>query len=288
VIIASNSKALAEHLDAFKQQGKRIGFVPTMGNLHDGHLALVDHAHRCCDAVVVSIFVNPKQFGPNEDLEAYPRTLEADLAQLAARGTALVFTPTADDIYPHGVNAHTTVSVPGLTNVLCGASRPGHFDGVSTVVCKLLCLVAPDVAVFGQKDLQQLLLITKMATDLAMPVRIIGAPTARADDGLALSSRNGYLSAQERTLAPQLFQTLSAIGSEITKGERNYVALCSEHSKVLSNAGFIVDYLEVRRCSDLTHASANDKHIGVFVAAKLGQTRLIDNIQLELTDAVAP
>jgi pantoate--beta-alanine ligase len=249
---------------------------------------LVDHAKSCCDAVVVSIFVNPKQFGPNEDLEAYPRTLEADLAQLEARATALVFTPTTDDIYPQGVNAHTTVSVPGLTDVLCGASRPGHFDGVSTVVCKLLNMVAPDVAVFGQKDLQQLLLIKKMATDLAMPVSIVGMPTSRASDGLALSSRNGYLSAPERRIAPRLFQTLTAVCSEILKGERHFDTLCHKHRKTLTEAGFTVDYLEIRRCSDLALASTDDKHIGVFVAAKLGQTRLIDNIQLELTDSANP
>jgi pantoate--beta-alanine ligase len=287
VKIASDPASLAENLKTLRRAGKRIGFVPTMGNLHDGHLSLVDYANTCCDAVVVSIFVNPKQFGPSEDLDGYPRTLDADLAQLAARDAALVFTPTIDGIYPEGVNAHTTVSVPGLTDVLCGASRPGHFDGVSTVVCKLLNMVAPDVAVFGQKDLQQLLLIQKMVKDLAMSTQIVGMPTTRAGDGLALSSRNGYLSADERATAPTLYKTLQAISANILGGDRNYQALCADGRNTLEQAGFAVDYLEVRRCTDLATATASDAHVAVFVAAKLGNTRLIDNIQLDLLETPA-
>lgn len=285
--IASDPASLAENLKTLRRAGKRIGFVPTMGNLHDGHLSLVDYANTCCDAVVVSIFVNPKQFGPSEDLDGYPRTLDADLAQLAARDAALVFTPTVDGIYPEGVNAHTTVSVPGLTDVLCGASRPGHFDGVSTVVCKLLNMVAPDVAVFGQKDLQQLLLIQKMVKDLAIATQIVGMPTARADDGLALSSRNGYLSVSERASAPILYKTLQAISAKILAGDRHFKALCASGRKTLEQADFAVDYLEVRRCNDLATATASDEHVAVFGAAKLGNTRLIDNIQLDLLESPA-
>lgn len=288
MIIASSHSALSDHLKTLKEQGKRIGFVPTMGNLHDGHLSLVEYANSVCDAVVVSIFVNPKQFGPNEDLDAYPRTLEADLAQLTTRDATVVFTPTVADIYPDGVTAHTTVSVPGLTDVLCGASRPGHFDGVSTVVCKLFNMVAPDVAVFGQKDLQQLLLIQKMTRDLAIPVKVVGVPTARAKDGLALSSRNGYLSTQERAIAPQLYKALQTLSTQIANGSRDFRSLCSAGHITLENAGFVVDYLEVRRSSDLAEAAVDDRHVAIFAAAKLGSTRLIDNIQLELRDVVAP
>ncbi len=227
-------------------------------------------------------FCKPQAIWPSEDLDGYPRTLDADLAQLAARDTELVFTPTVDDIYPEGVNAHTTVSVPGLTDVLCGASRPGHFDGVSTVVCKLLNMVTADVAVFGQKDLQQLLLIQKMVKDLAIATQIVGMPTTRAGDGLALSSRNGYLSADERATAPTLYKTLQAISANILGGDRNFQALCADGRYTLEQAGFAVDYIEVRRCTDLATATKDDVHIAVFAAAKLGNTRLIDNIQLEL------
>lgn len=286
--IASDPASLAENLSALRLPGKRIGFVPTMGNLHEGHLSLVDYARGCCDAVVVSIFVNPKQFGPQEDLDAYPRTLDADLAQLAARDTALVFTPTVEDIYPQGVEVHTTVSVPELTDVLCGASRPGHFDGVSTVVCKLLNMVSPDVAVFGQKDLQQLLLIQKMVKDLAIATNIVGMPTARASDGLALSSRNGYLSVDDRAIAPTLYKTLTAISTEILSGDRDFNELCTDGCKVLEQAGFEVDYLEIRRCNDLATATASDEHIAVFAAAKLGNTRLIDNIQINIKGVATP
>ena len=280
--VVTTTQTLSEHLARFDEAGARIAFVPTMGNLHDGHLSLVSRGLEIADVVVVSIFVNPMQFGPNEDLDAYPRTLAEDIAKLETVGAHLLFTPTADIIYPDGLDAHTRVSVPGLTGVLCGASRPGHFDGVTTVVCKLLNLVAPDVALFGEKDLQQLQVIRKMVTDLALPIVIEGVAIARAEDGLALSSRNGYLSEQERTVAPLLQQTLREIAQQIEQGERDYDKLSVAGLATLESSGFKRDYLEIRRRSDLALAGPNDKQIAIFGAAKLGQTRLIDNIQIDL------
>ena len=280
--IVTDPTNLRETLQGYRNAGQTIGFVPTMGNLHAGHLSLVHRAAALADRVVVSIFVNPMQFGPNEDLDAYPRTLDADLAQLKAAGVALVFTPQPEHIYPEGVAAHSKVSVPGLTNVLCGASRPGHFDGVTSVVCKLFNLVAPTVAVFGEKDLQQLLIIKKMVRDLALPVAIEGVATARADDGLALSSRNGYLTNEERAIAPGLRQTLIAMGNAITNGERHYSDLCQHYSAQLKSQGFDPDYLEIRCRSTLALAGADTQQLAIFAAAKLGKTRLIDNLQLDL------
>ena len=280
--IAADPTSLRQTLQDYRTAGQTVAFVPTMGNLHAGHLSLVHRAANLADRVVVSIFVNPMQFGPNEDLDAYPRTLEADLAQLKAAGVALVFTPQPEHIYPEGIDAHTKVSVPGLTNVLCGASRPGHFDGVTSVVCKLFSLVAPNVAVFGEKDLQQLLIIKKMVHDLALPVAIEGVATARDDDGLALSSRNGYLTPEERAIAPGLRQTLTAMGAAISAGERNYHALCQAHSTHLKSQGFNPDYLEIRCRATLALADANTHQLAIFAAATLGSTRLIDNIQLNL------
>lgn len=280
--IVADPTSLRQTLQDYRAAGETVAFVPTMGNLHAGHLSLVNRAASLADRVVVSIFVNPMQFGPNEDLDAYPRTLEADLAQLKAAGVALVFTPQPEHIYPEGIDAHTKVSVPGLTNVLCGASRPGHFDGVTSVVCKLFSLVAPNVAVFGEKDLQQLLIIKKMVHDLALPVAIEGVATARDDDGLALSSRNGYLTAEERAIAPGLRQTLIAMGAAISTGERHYDALCQAHNAHLENQGFKPDYLEIRCRSTLALATSDTQQLAIFVAAKLGKTRLIDNLQLDL------
>ena len=259
----------------------RVAFVPTMGNLHAGHMSLVERGLQLADQVIVSIFVNPLQFGPNEDLDAYPRTLEADLAQLKAAGTALVFTPTPAVMYPDGLPAHARVSVPGLTDVLCGASRPGHFDGVTTVVCKLLNLIAADIALFGEKDLQQLLIIKKMVNDLAIPVDIQSVPTARAADGLALSSRNGYLSAAERDSAPLLQQQLRWIADQLKSTSTSVSTLCEQAKNCLVAGGFEPDYLEARCRSDLRLANDSDTDIAIFAAAKLGKTRLIDNIQVD-------
>ena len=285
--VITDNEQLSAHTHQLKALGGNIAFVPTMGNLHAGHLALVRAAKHLATTVIVSIFVNPKQFAANEDLSAYPRTLEADMEHLDHLGADVVFTPSEHAIYPEGVETLTTVSVPGLTDVLCGASRPGHFDGVSTVVCKLLNVVSPDVAVFGEKDLQQLLLIQKMVRDLAMAIEIVGIPTVRADDGLALSSRNSYLTADERIIAPALYETLQQLSGAIKAGRRDYSALCDHAREQLNKQRFQVDYLEIRRCSDLMSADHNDTQLALFVAATLGSTRLIDNVQINLNPQAA-
>jgi len=277
--------SLREHLSSERELGKRIGFVPTMGGLHDGHLALVHHALSLTDTVVVSIFVNPLQFGANEDLDAYPRRLAADLALLAEAGAHVVFTPSADVMYPDGLAAQTKVLVPELTNVLCGASRPGHFDGVSTVVCKLFNMVAPDIAVFGQKDLQQLLIIQRMVADLALPIAVVGHPTARDTDGLALSSRNSYLTTEERKIAPQLYAALCTLADAIEQGDRDYSIMEAKACAHLREAGFQPDYIEVRRVSDLGRVESDDRELAIFGAARLGHTRLIDNIRLTISES---
>ncbi len=286
--IVTTAAELRAHIRSMRSAGKSVAFVPTMGNLHDGHLDLVRRGIALADHVVVSIFVNPMQFGPDEDLDSYPRTLNDDIEKLRSVGAHVLYTPDVSQIYPEGLIAHTRVCVPGLTNVLCGASRPGHFDGVTTVVCKLFQLVAPDVAVFGEKDLQQLLIIRKMVRDLALPVSIEGVPTKRAADGLALSSRNRYLNSTQRSLAPLLQQKLQAMRTAIVAGERNFEALTSRASAELQKQGFNPDYIDIRRRSDLKPAGNNDSEIAIFAAARLGDTRLIDNVQLSLNDPVSP
>ena len=256
---------------------QRIGFVPTMGNLHAGHLELINVARQRSDVVVASIFVNPMQFGGNEDLNAYPRTLEADFAMLEAAGATAVFTPTTTDIYPDGVSQHTAVDVPGLTDVLCGASRPGHFRGVTTVVSKLLGIVRPHVAAFGAKDLQQVLVIKKMVRDLSINAEIEVVPTVRESDGLAMSSRNGYLSQDERALAPLFSRTLEETAKLIAESGSDIETVIAEGKAILSNAGFVVDYLEARHTYDLSEASSLNEETAIFGAAFLGTTRLIDN-----------
>ena len=256
---------------------QQVGFAPTMGNLHAGHIELVNVAKQRSDVVVASIFVNPMQFGGNEDLNAYPRTLETDLAQLEAAGTAAVFTPTTTDIYPDGVSQHTAVDVPGLTDVLCGASRPGHFRGVTTVVSKLLGIVRPHIAAFGAKDLQQVLVIKKMVRDLSINTEIEVVPTVREPDGLAMSSRNGYLSDDERALAPLFSKTLEETASRVAESGSDIETLMAEGKVILRNAGFVVDYLEARHTYDLSEASSLNQETAIFGAAFLGTTRLIDN-----------
>ena len=265
-----------------RSEGKRIGFVPTMGNLHSGHAALVTKACQRVDFVVASIFVNPLQFGANEDLASYPRTLAADQERLLQAGCHLLFAPTVDEMYPHGMGGQTRVSVPQLSEGLCGASRPGHFEGVATVVSKLFNMVQPDLAVFGQKDFQQLAVIRALVRDLNMPIQIIGEPTVRADDGLALSSRNGYLSAEQRAIAPALYRVLRQLGDAITSGERDYAALIAAGQQQLDTAGLRPDYLEVRHALTLRPATADDRDLVILAAAFLGSTRLIDNLHLEL------
>ena len=265
-----------------RAEGKQIGFVPTMGNLHAGHVSLVQIAAQRADFVVASIFVNPLQFGAGEDLDTYPRTLAADQEKLLAAGCHLLFHPDVAEIYPHGMGDQTRVSVPGVSEGLCGASRPGHFEGVATVVTKLFNMVQPDLAVFGEKDYQQLAVIRALVQDLNMPIQIIGAPTQRAEDGLALSSRNGYLSDAQRAAAPALYRGLQAIAEELQRGARDYARLIDSTQAQQRAAGFIPDYLEIRNAVNLRPAQLDDHHLVVLTAAQLGSTRLIDNLVVEL------
>ncbi|MFN3354616.1 MAG: pantoate--beta-alanine ligase [Pseudomonas sp.] len=265
-----------------RKAGKRIGFVPTMGNLHSGHATLVSKAVQQADFVVASIFVNPLQFGAGEDLDKYPRTLAADQEKLLQAGCNLLFAPTVEEMYPGGMTGQTRVSVPQLSEGLCGASRPGHFEGVATVVSKLFNMVQPDIAVFGQKDYQQLAVIRAMVRDLNMPIQIIGEPTVRAEDGLALSSRNGFLSEEQRAIAPVLFRSLSQIAAAIKSGNHDFAALRAEQVQQIEAAGLRLDYLEVRQGVHLRPAMPEDQDIVILVAAFLGTTRLIDNLHLTL------
>lgn len=268
-------------LRAARKAGKSIAFVPTMGNLHEGHITLIRAAKRRADIVVASIFVNPTQFGVNEDFDKYPRTLAADSALLADADCDLLFAPDAREMYPDGRSQLTTVSVSGITDILCGASRPGHFSGVTTVVSKLFNIVQPDMALFGEKDYQQLAVIRCMARELCFPIEIIGVPTVRAEDGLALSSRNGFLSPEERQKAPQLYQTLTNLRTAIASGQRDYAMLTQVAQGHLAKCGFTPDYLAIHR-QDLAAASADDQALVILVAAKLGSTRLIDNLAFEV------
>ena len=267
-----------------RSEGKRIGFVPTMGNPHSGHAALVTKAAQRADFVVASIFVNPLQFGANEDLDKYPRTLAADQEKLLQAGCHLLFTPNVEEMYPDGMAAQTLVSVPHLSEGLCGASRPGHFEGVATVVSKLFNMVQPDLAVFGQKDFQQLAVIRALVRDLNLPIQIIGEPTVRAEDGLALSSRNGYLTDAQRATAPTIYRTLSRIAQAIGQGRRDFEVLIAEGRQQLVEAGFKPDYLEIRQALNLRPAAAHDRDLVILVAAVLGATRLIDNLHLNLDE----
>ncbi|MGE8361089.1 pantoate--beta-alanine ligase [Pseudomonas sp.] len=268
-----------------RAEGKQIALVPTMGNLHAGHAALVEKASQRADFVVASIFVNPLQFGPNEDLATYPRTLAADQDKLVEAGCHLLFTPDVDEMYPQGMQGQTLVSVPGVSEGLCGASRPGHFDGVSTVVTKLFNMVQPDLAIFGQKDFQQLAVIRTLVRDLNMPIQIIGEPTVRAEDGLALSSRNGYLSAEQRAVAPTLYRGLEQIAAAIAAGERDFATLVEQARAQQVAAGFRPDYLEIREANSLRPATVDDRQLVILVAAFIGSTRLIDNLALDLDGA---
>ncbi|MFW3164698.1 pantoate--beta-alanine ligase [Pseudomonas syringae pv. syringae] len=263
-----------------RSEGKRIALTPTMGNLHSGHAALVTKAAQRADFVVASIFVNPLQFGPNEDLATYPRTLAADQEKLLQAGCNLLFTPSVEEIYPHGMADQTLVSVPHLSQGLCGASRPGHFEGVATVVSKLFNMVQPDLAIFGEKDFQQLAVIRAMVRDLNMPIQIIGEPTVRADDGLALSSRNGYLNDAQRAAAPALYQAICQIADAIKAGKQDFDALLASKKQQLEAAGFRIDYLEIRDATSLRATTADNRDLVILAAAFLGKTRLIDNLHL--------
>ncbi len=266
-----------------RANGKRIGLVPTMGNLHEGHLQLVRQADSCCDIVVASIFVNPLQFGANEDLGSYPRTLKEDQEKLTGAGCDYLFAPSDEEMYPNGRETQTQVEVPGLSDIHCGASRPGHFQGVTTVVCKLFGIVQPDVAVFGEKDYQQLMVIRRMAEDLYLPVEIQGAPIARNEDGLALSSRNGYLSEEQMQVAPTLQRTLQEAKAAIQAGRRDYTQLEEESYQKLEAVGFTRDFFNICDAEDLSPADEQCKKLVILAAAPLGGARLIDNIEIDLS-----
>jgi len=274
-------KALRVQISEWKKSGHTIGFVPTMGNLHNGHLSLVKIAQQKCDKVVVSIFVNPMQFGPNEDFGSYPRTFESDQKKLADMQVDAVFYPSVDEIYPDGIN-QTSVHVPeNLTGLLEGARRPGHFDGVTTVVCKLFNMVQPDIAIFGQKDYQQLAVIKKMVDDLALPLNIVSAPIGRDKDGLALSSRNQYLTEEQRKIAPKLQTLLQDITVAIQSGNDSFNELCETASQSLLAEGFDqIDYIEICDADTLLLVDSFDKNLVILAVARLGKTRLLDNILL--------
>lgn len=268
-------------VNAWRRAGEAIALVPTMGNLHAGHLKLVRRAAVEQMRVVVSVFVNPTQFGPNEDFDAYPRTLEQDGAKLEAIGVDIMFAPPEEEIYPTGREVGAYVEVPKLSEILCGASRPGHFRGVATVVTKLFNIVQPDLAVFGEKDYQQLIVIRRLVRDLCMQVAVVGVPTEREADGLAMSSRNGYLSTEERRRAPLLYKTLREMVDRIRAGRADFANLEREGLEHLADAGFDPEYVVVRRADDLAEPQGGETQLVVLAAARLGVTRLIDNLQVE-------
>lgn len=276
--------ALRARVSEWRRAGQRIAFVPTMGNLHAGHISLIEMARRHGDRFVASIFVNPMQFGPNEDFAHYPRTPRDDERMLAAAGCDLMFMPDVAEMYPNGKDHATRIEVTGLSDVLCGAFRPGHFQGVATVVAKLFAIVRPDVAVFGEKDYQQLTIIRRMAIELFMPVEIIGAPTVREPDGLAMSSRNQYLSDAERRIAPQIHAALSRAVEELRAGARDFAAIERAGHEALERRGFRPDYFEVREGRNLDRPQADTRHFVVLTAARLGKARLIDNLQLRIEE----
>ncbi|HFU3669524.1 TPA: pantoate--beta-alanine ligase [Escherichia coli] len=282
MLIIETLPLLRQQIRRLRMEGKRVALVPTMGNLHDGHMKLVDEAKARADVVVVSIFVNPMQFDRPEDLARYPRTLQEDCEKLNKRKVDLVFAPSVKEIYPNGTETHTYVDVPGLSTMLEGASRPGHFRGVSTIVSKLFNLVQPDIACFGEKDFQQLALIRKMVANMGFDIEIIGVPIMRAKDGLALSSRNGYLTAEQRKIAPALYKVLSSIADKLQAGERDLDEIIAIAGQELNEKGFRADDIQIRDADTLLEVSENSKRAVILVAAWLGDARLIDNKMVEL------
>ncbi|EGO9586903.1 pantoate--beta-alanine ligase [Escherichia coli] len=282
MLIIETLPLLRQQIRRLRMEGKRVALVPTMGNLHDGHMKLVDEAKARADVVVVSIFVNPMQFDRPEDLARYPRTLQEDCEKLNKRKVDLVFAPSVKEIYPNGTETHTYVDVPGLSTMLEGASRPGHFRGVSTIVSKLFNLVQPDIACFGEKDFQQLVLIRKMVADMGFDVEIVGVPIMRAKDGLALSSRNSYLTAEQRKIAPGLYKVLSSIADKLQAGERDLDEIIAIAGQELNEKGFRADDIQIRDADTLLEVSENSKRAVILVAAWLGDARLIDNKIVEL------
>ena len=277
--IVTTIAAVRERVAAWRGRGERVAFVPTMGNLHAGHISLIELARRHGERFVASIFVNPMQFGPNEDFNHYPRTPDRDARMLEEAGCDLMFQPDVGEMYPSSPQIATRVEVPGLSDILCGEFRPGHFAGVATVVAKLFSIVQPDVAVFGEKDFQQLTVIRRMVVDLCLPVRIVGAPTMREADGLAMSSRNQYLEPAERERAPLIHAALQRVVARIAAGDADLAALEREGAESLARAGFRVDYFSVRRAEDLLAPGPGDRDLVVLAAARLGRARLIDNLR---------
>lgn len=269
---------MRELLHDWREQGDHIALVPTMGNLHAGHVSLIELAREYAERVVVSVYVNPTQFSEEEDFADYPRTPERDTMRLKKIGADMLFIPDDETVYPFGHDCATVVSVPGLTENFCGASRPGHFDGVTTVVARLFALVRPNVAVFGQKDYQQQLVIRYMTEDLGLPIRIITAPTVRENDGLAMSSRNQYLTDDERAIAPLLHQVIDELGAKLSNGDHNYKRLEKSGVKQLRDAGFNIDYLAIRRAENLESPNRDSDELVVLAAVHLGSARLIDNV----------
>ncbi len=272
--------AVREQVRRWRNEGRRVAFVPTMGNLHAGHLSLIEAARRHGDRFVASIFVNPMQFGPNEDYAHYPRTPQQDERMLAEAGCNLMFMPDVAEIYPNGSERATRVDVPSLSRILDGEFRPGHFEGVSTVVATLFHIVEPDVAIFGEKDFQQLAIIRRMVADLCLPVEVVGAPTVRDSDGLAMSSRNQYLTEAERQVAPRIYQTLLAAASRLETGDTELASIERAGIEALGKAGMKPDYFSVRRAEDLGVPNPDTRHLVVLTAARLGRARLIDNVQV--------
>lgn len=278
----SNIAELREQTKDWRRAGDHIALIPTMGNLHQGHLSLIELAREHAEKVVVSIFVNPTQFSDSEDFNGYPRTLDRDKRHLVRGKVDVLFVPDTDTLYPFGIEHATTVSVPVLSDDFCGAFRPGHFDGVTSVVTRLFGLVLPDVAVFGQKDYQQQLIIRRMVTDLGLPIRIVTGQTVREDDGLALSSRNQYLTDDERAVAPVLHRTLEKIGDALQAGKRNFEELEQDGVAALEQSGFLPDYVSIRRAETLQIPDRDCDELVVFAAASLGKARLIDNIVISV------
>ena len=272
--------AVRARVRGWRREGLRIAFVPTMGNLHAGHVSLIEAARQRGDRFVASIFVNPMQFGPNEDFAHYPRTPQQDERMLAAAGYSLMFTPEVGEIYPHGAERATRVEVPGLSRMLDGEFRPGHFEGVTTVVAKLFHIVEPDVAVFGEKDFQQLTIIRRMVAELCVPVEIVAAPTVRDADGVAMSSRNQYLTAAERALAPRIYATLEQAAVRLRSGEADFASIERAGVQALTQAGFAPEYFAVRQAADLASPTPAARALVVLTAARLGKARLIDNVQI--------
>ncbi|EAM9979372.1 pantoate--beta-alanine ligase [Salmonella enterica] len=282
MLIIETLPLLRQHIRRLRQEGKRVALVPTMGNLHDGHMKLVDEAKARADVVIVSIFVNPMQFDRPDDLVRYPRTLQEDCEKLNKRKVDYVFAPAVEEIYPQGLEGRTYVDVPGLSTMLEGASRPGHFRGVSTIVSKLFNLIQPDIACFGEKDFQQLALIRKMVADMSYDIEIVGVPIIRAKDGLALSSRNAYLTAEQRKIAPGLYNVMNSIAEKLIAGNRELQEIIAIAEQELNEKGFRADDIQIRDADTLLELTETSKRAVILAAAWLGQARLIDNQSVTL------